>query len=93
MLQKCGFSKAILGLSGGIDSSLVAAIAAEALGAENILGILMPSPYSSSHSISDAEALVNNLGINSYTLPISDVMKAYDLLLEPLFTGDRIWSC
>jgi NAD+ synthase (glutamine-hydrolysing) len=85
--QKCGFSKAILGLSGGIDSSLVAAIAAEALGAENILGILMPSPYSSSHSISDAEALVNNLGINSYTLPISDVMKAYDLLLEPLFTG------
>ncbi len=85
--QKCGFYKAILGLSGGIDSSLVAAIAAEALGAENILGILMPSPYSSSHSISDAEALVNNLGINSYTLPISDVMKAYDLLLEPLFTG------
>ncbi|MGK7887058.1 MAG: NAD+ synthase [Crocosphaera sp.] len=82
---KCGFSKAILGLSGGIDSSLVAAIAVEALGKENVLGILMPSPYSSSHSISDAEALVNNLGINSHTLAIGDVMKAYDLLLEPLF--------
>ncbi|MEL4894638.1 NAD+ synthase [Crocosphaera sp. Alani8] len=83
--SKCGFSKAILGLSGGIDSSLVAAIAAEALGKENVLGILMPSPYSSSHSISDAETLVNNLGINSQTLAIGDVMKAYDLLLEPLF--------
>ncbi|MDJ0660652.1 MAG: NAD+ synthase [Crocosphaera sp.] len=82
---KCGFSKAILGLSGGIDSSLVAAIAVEALGNKNVLGILMPSPYSSSHSISDAEALVNNLGINSHTLAIGDVMKAYDLLLEPLF--------
>lgn len=82
---KCGFSKAILGLSGGIDSSLVAAIAVEALGKENVLGILMPSPYSSSHSISDGEALVNNLGINSHTLAIGDVMKAYDLLLEPLF--------
>ena len=85
--HKCGFSQAVLGLSGGIDSSLVAAIAAEALGKENVLGILMPSAYSSSHSISDAEALVNNLGINSYTLPIKDVMKAYDTLLEPLFKG------
>ncbi|MDJ0601116.1 MAG: NAD+ synthase [Crocosphaera sp.] len=84
---KCGFSKAILGLSGGIDSSLVAAIAAEALGKENVLGILMPSPYSSSHSITDAEALVNNLGISSHTLAIRDVMKAYDVLLEPLFKG------
>ncbi len=82
---KCGFSKAILGLSGGIDSSLVAALAVEALGNKNVLGILMPSPYSSGHSISDAEALVNNLGINSHTLAIGDVMKAYDLLLEPLF--------
>ncbi|ACB52104.1 NH(3)-dependent NAD(+) synthetase [Crocosphaera subtropica ATCC 51142] len=85
--HKCGFSKAVLGLSGGIDSSLVAAIAAEALGKENVLGILMPSPYSSSHSISDAEALVNNLGIKRYTLPIKDVMKAYDSILEPLFKG------
>ncbi|EAZ88944.1 NAD+ synthase [Crocosphaera chwakensis] len=85
--HKCGFSKAVLGLSGGIDSSLVAAIAVEALGKENVLGILMPSPYSSTHSIRDAEALVNNLEINSNTLAIGDVMKAYDSLLEPLFQG------
>lgn len=85
--HKCGFSKAVLGLSGGIDSSLVAAIAAEALGKENVLGILMPSPYSSTHSISDAEALVKNLGINSHTLAIEKVMKAYGSLLETLFKG------
>jgi NAD+ synthase (glutamine-hydrolysing) len=85
--KKCGFSKAILGLSGGIDSSLVAAIAAEALGKENVLGVLMPSPYSSEHSISDAEALVNNLGINSHQLPIGEAMSVYDKMLEPLFTG------
>ncbi|MDJ0510979.1 MAG: NAD+ synthase [Crocosphaera sp.] len=85
--KKCGFSKAILGLSGGIDSSLVAAIAAKALGSENVLGILMPSPYSSSHSISDAEALIKHLNIQSYTLPIGDLMGGYDRLLEPLFTG------
>ncbi len=85
--KKCGFSKAVLGLSGGIDSSLVAAIAKEALGRENILGLLMPSPFSSDHSISDAEVLVKNLGINSYKLPIGDIMKSYDTLLEPLFTG------
>lgn len=85
--RKCGFSKAILGLSGGIDSSLVAAIATEALGRENVLGVLMPSPYSSEHSISDAEALVKNLGIQSYTLPIGEIMTAYDHLLEPIFAG------
>jgi NAD+ synthetase len=85
--RKCGFSKAILGLSGGIDSSLVAAIAAEAMGAENVLGVLMPSPYSSEHSVTDAELLVKNLGINSHKLPIGDLMKSYDQLLEPLFAG------
>ena len=85
--RKCGFSKAILGLSGGIDSSLVAAIAAEALGKNNVLGVLMPSPYSSEHSLKDAKDLVKNLGIKSEKLPIGDVMKAYDLLLEPLFSG------
>ena len=83
--QKCGFSKVILGLSGGIDSSLVAAIASEALGANNVLGVLMPSPYSSDHSITDAEKLVKNLGINSYQLPIGELMKSYDQLLEPIF--------
>lgn len=85
--RKCGFSKVILGLSGGIDSSLVAAIAAEAVGRENVLGVLMPSPYSSEHSITDAEALVKNLGIQSYTLPIGEIMTAYDSLLESIFAG------
>jgi NAD+ synthase (glutamine-hydrolysing) len=83
--RKCGFSKAILGLSGGIDSALVATIAAEALGAENVLGVLMPSPYSSEHSITDAVELVNNLGIDSQQIPIAEAMAAYDNLLEPLF--------
>jgi NAD+ synthase (glutamine-hydrolysing) len=85
--RKCGFSKAILGLSGGIDSSLVAAIATEAMGKKNVLGILMPSPYSSEHSVTDAEILVKNLGINSHKLPIGDLMKSYDQLLEPIFIG------
>ncbi|WP_204102667.1 MULTISPECIES: NAD+ synthase [Spirulina sp. CCY15215] len=85
--RKCGFSQVILGLSGGIDSALVAAIAAEAMGAKNVLGVLMPSPYSSDHSLIDAEALVNNLGINSQTIAIAAAMTAYDRLLDPLFTG------
>lgn len=83
--RKCGFNKAILGLSGGIDSALVAAIASRALGAKNVLGVLMPSPYSSDHSISDAMDLVNNLGIDSHQIPISAAMEAYDRLLDPLF--------
>jgi NAD+ synthase (glutamine-hydrolysing) len=85
--RKCGFTKAILGLSGGIDSALVATVAAEALGAENVLGVLMPSPYSSTHSITDALDLVNNLGINSQQIAIELAMQAYDKLLDPLFTG------
>lgn len=85
--QKCGFKQVILGLSGGIDSSLVAAIAADALGRENVLAVMMPSPYSSDHSISDAVALVDNLGIRSEKLAIQEVMNTYDRLLEPLFAG------
>ncbi len=85
--RKCGFTKALLGLSGGIDSSLVAAIASEALGCDNVLGVLMPSPYSSDHSITDAVDLVNNLNIKSHKIPIKTAMKAYDNMLEPLFTG------
>jgi NAD+ synthase (glutamine-hydrolysing) len=85
--RKCGFRQAILGLSGGIDSALVAAIAAEALGAENVLGVLMPSPYSSAHSVSDAVDLVHSLGIKSQKLEIAQAMKVYDQLLEPMFTG------
>ena len=84
---KCGFNKAILGLSGGIDSALVAAIAADALGAENVLGVLMPSPYSSRHSVSDAMDLVHSIGITSQKLEIEEAMTAYDEILEPLFTG------
>ena len=63
-VMKCGFSKVVLGLSGGIDSALVAAIAADAMGANNVLGVLMPSPFSSEHSVSDALELVDNLEIN-----------------------------
>jgi NAD+ synthetase len=85
--RKCGFSQAILGLSGGIDSALVAVIAAQALGKENIFGVLMPSPYSSAHSVDDALVLGENLGIKSQILPIGELMQGYDLLLEPLFTG------
>jgi len=84
-VRKCGFSKVILGLSGGIDSALVAAIAAEAIGSQNVLGVLMPSPYSSEHSITDAQQLVNNLGINSEILPIEKAMLAYDQMLEKMF--------
>lgn len=83
--RKCGFSKAVIGLSGGIDSALVAAIATAALGQENVLGVLMPSPYSSDHSISDALQLAENLGIATQTLPIGDVMGGYDRTLAPLF--------
>jgi len=85
--RKCGFQKVVIGLSGGIDSSLVAAIAQSALGGDNVLSVLMPSPYSSSGSIADAEALVSNLGIHSATLPIEPAMNAYDEILEPLFSG------
>ncbi len=85
--QKCGFSQVVLGLSGGIDSALVAAIGAEAMGAVNVLGVLMPSPYSSHHSITDAMALVENVGIRSEKLAIGEAMTVYDRVLEPLFTG------
>ena len=83
--RKCGFTRVLLGLSGGIDSSLVAAIATEAMGKDNVLGVMMPSPYSSEHSITDAIALVNNLGIRSQKLPIQEAMAAYDHILNPLF--------
>jgi len=87
--RKCGFTKAILGLSGGIDSALVAVIAKEALGAENVLALLMPSPYSSEHSITDAEQLVKNLGISSSLIAIKNLMEDYDSNLLPLFQGTQ----
>lgn len=85
--HKCGFSQVLIGLSGGIDSSLVAAIAREALGAENVLGVLMPSPYSSDHSVKDALALARNLGISTHTLAIANLMHAYDESLINIFAG------
>jgi NAD+ synthase (glutamine-hydrolysing) len=85
--RKCGFSKVVVGLSGGIDSALVAAIAAEALGSENVLGVLMPSPYSSDHSVNDALALAKNIGIQTQTLRIGELMQGYDHALESLFAG------
>jgi NAD+ synthetase len=85
--RKCRFSKVVIGLSGGIDSALVAAIASVALGRENVLGVLMPSPYSSDHSVTDALALAANLGIKTHTLPIGELMQGYDHTLESLFAG------
>jgi NAD+ synthase (glutamine-hydrolysing) len=85
--RKCGFSKTVLGLSGGIDSALTAAIAAEALGAGNVLGVLMPSPFSSRGSIDDSVHLARNLGIQTLTLPIADVMTAMEHTLAEAFAG------
>jgi NAD+ synthase (glutamine-hydrolysing) len=86
-VRKCGFSKVVLGLSGGVDSSLVAAIAVEAVGRENVLGVLMPSPYSSDHSVTDALQLAKNLGIQTQMLPIGALMEEYDNTLGDLFAG------
>ncbi|MFH7243044.1 MAG: NAD+ synthase [Spirulina sp.] len=83
--RKCGFRKAVVGLSGGVDSALVAAIAAAALGPEQVLAVLMPSPYSSDHSVSDALALCETLGIPHQTLAIGPLMAGYDQVLDPLF--------
>ncbi|MDE0723470.1 MAG: NAD+ synthase [Alphaproteobacteria bacterium] len=84
--HKNGFTKATLGLSGGVDSALVAALAAEALGAENVTGLLMPSDYSSSHSVDDANALAKNLGIHTHTLPIQALKGAFDTTWEGTFS-------
>ena len=86
-VRKCGFSKALIGLSGGIDSALVAAIAVDALGSENVLGLGMPSEFSSTGSIDDARALAENLGIRFELVAIQDVFKQYQHTLEPLFAG------
>ncbi len=85
--RKMGFTKAVIGLSGGIDSAVVAALAVDALGADNVVGILMPSKFSSDHSISDAEQLAANLGIKTHLLPIADSVEAVENTLEPVFRG------
>jgi NAD+ synthase (glutamine-hydrolysing) len=86
-VQKNGFKKVLIGLSGGIDSSIVAAIAAEALGQSNVVGVAMPSRYSSPGSISDAELLSQNLGIKLLQIPIEKVFKAYLETLAGPFEG------
>ena len=86
-VTKNGFSEVVIGLSGGVDSSIVAALATDALGAESVHGVLMPSRYSSDHSLSDAESLANNLGIDYRTIPIEAAHLALLELLEPSFQG------
>ena len=85
--RKTGFNRTLLGLSGGVDSALTAAIAAEAVGPENVLGVMMPSVYSSEGSVNDSEELARNLGIPTLTLPIADIMKVYDATLAEAFRG------
>lgn len=86
-VHKCGFSKAIIGLSGGIDSALTAAIAVDALGAENLIGVGMPGPYSSRGSIDDARELAENLKIRFELLPINEIYSAACRTLKPVFAG------
>src|SRR6202522_311700 len=86
-VRKCGFKKVAVGLSGGVDSALVAAIAVEALGKENVLGPGMPGPYSSEGSLRDARKLAGNLGIEFLVLPISDTFDCYRKTLAPAFAG------
>src|SRR5215213_3999238 len=85
--RKNGFSRAVLGLSGGIDSSLAAAVAVEALGPENVTGVLMPSRYTSDLSNTDAAALAKNLGIDTQTVPIGPAFDAYEEMLRDAFKG------
>ena len=88
-VRKCDFGSAVLGLSGGIDSALTAAIAVEALGADRVIGALMPSPYSSRGSIDDARQVAANLGMRTIVLPIEPIMRAYDdTLREPFAEGE-----
>jgi NAD+ synthase/NAD+ synthase (glutamine-hydrolysing) len=84
---KCGFKKAILGLSGGIDSSLTAVIAADAVGVENVIGIAMPGPHSSEGSVTDARCLAEKLGIRFEIISINDAYQAFIKTLEPVFRG------
>jgi len=86
-VRKCGFQKVVLGLSGGIDSALVATLAAQTLGPENVIGIGMPSQYSSQGSIDDAKQLAKNLGIEFSLIPIQDITKTFSTSLAPIFKG------
>jgi NAD+ synthase (glutamine-hydrolysing) len=85
--KKCGFKKAVIGLSGGIDSSMVACIAVEAIGKENVLGVTMPGPFSSKGSVEDSKELAENLGIEFKIIPISEVYESYLKTLKDSFLG------
>ena len=88
-LGKCGFSQAVVGISGGVDSAVTCALAAEALGPENVLGVLMPSPYTSRESIVDSQALTANLGVAAQLIPITPIYQCYrESLQEPLQLGE-----
>jgi NAD+ synthetase len=86
-VKKCGFQRVVLGLSGGIDSALVAVIAADALGPQNVLGVSLPARYSSEGSLTDAEKLATNLGIDYEVLPIEGAFKAVELQLQKVFAN------
>ena len=88
-VRKNGFSKVLISLSGGVDSSLTCVIAVDALGAENVEGITMPSRYSSDGSVTDSENMVKALGITMRTLPIESVHSAMETALDPFFTGTK----
>jgi len=89
-VSKCGFDSVLVGLSGGIDSAVVCALAAEAVGPRNVLGVTMPSPYSSKGSVTDSEALAANLGIRIQTIPIGDTLTAYRDMLGDQLAGDGV---
>ena len=84
------FPAVLIGLSGGIDSAVTAALAVEALGAQRVMGITMPSAYSSTGSVSDSLELANNLGITCHTIPIKTAVSAFEGMLEPLFEGTSV---
>ena len=86
-IRKCGFERVLIGLSGGIDSSLTAAIAFDAVGRENVVGVGMPGPYSSEGSLTDAHALASNLGIRFEVVQITGIYEGYLAALDPLFAG------
>jgi NAD+ synthase (glutamine-hydrolysing) len=86
-LRKCNFKSAVLGLSGGVDSAVVAVIAVDALGAENVVGVSMPSPYSSRGSVEDALALARNLGIKCLEIPITNAFAAFKAEFSDIFKG------
>jgi NAD+ synthetase len=88
-VRKCGFKSVILGLSGGIDSALIAVLAADAVGRENVLGVSMPARYSSEGSLTDAEKLARNLGIRYEVLPIEPAFKAIEAQLQKVFAGAK----